>query len=98
MVVMSVDLFIFTVFMILLATVLITRKVMKSDKWYSKAKRFMNVWFEWWQTKRPIFQKNGPQKVRCYEYYITKSRNKNQLIWLLICGGIKNEKWNQSEF
>ena len=46
MVVMSVDLFIFTVFMISLATVLITRKVMKSDKWYSKAKRFMNVWFE----------------------------------------------------
>jgi hypothetical protein len=46
MVVMSVDLFLFVVLMISLETVLITRAVMKSDKWYSRCRRFMNVFFE----------------------------------------------------
>lgn len=46
MIVMSVDLFMFIVFMISLGTVVITRGVMKSDKWYSRCRRFMNVFFE----------------------------------------------------
>jgi hypothetical protein len=46
MIVMSIDLFIFTVFMTSLTTVVITRAVMKSNKWYSRCRRFMNVFFE----------------------------------------------------
>ncbi|WP_300558461.1 hypothetical protein [Companilactobacillus sp.] len=46
MIVVTWDAFLIYFLLTVIATVVITRAVMKNNHWYSKAKRFMNVWFE----------------------------------------------------